>query len=108
MSDADDRKKALRETLKKLREERGDRVKTATAASNAVRAERKKVKAAFEQGPLTVPALAAATDLSTDRALWHVAGMRKYGVLVEAEKDGDYFSYALVREDEAEDGGDET
>ncbi len=108
MTEADDRKKALRGTLKKLRDERGDRVKAATTASNAVRAERKRVKAALEQGPLTVPALAAATELSTDRALWHVAGMRKYGLLVEAEKDGDYFSYALVQKDDGEAGGDES
>lgn len=105
MSDSDDRKRQLRETLKRLREERGEQVKAATAASAAVRGERKKIVAEMATEPRTVPQLADATDLPTDRVLWHLAAMRKYGQLTETgEQDGDYFKYALVAKEK--DSGD--
>ncbi|MBN2203955.1 MAG: winged helix-turn-helix domain-containing protein [Thermoleophilia bacterium] len=97
MSEAEDRKRALRETLKRLRTERAEQVKAANTASATVRAERKKVVAAMAQDSRSVPQLAAATELPTDRVLWHIAAMRKYGQIVEVpDKDGDYFMYALA------------
>lgn len=97
-----DYKEMTKLTLKRLRGEREASVKAANELSKAVRAERKKVSAALGDGPQSVPRLAAATGLSTDRVLWHVAAMRKYGDLVEApDKDGDYFTYALAPKEEA-------
>ena len=96
-------------TLKRLRTEREAQVKAAQAASKVVRTERKKISAEMESGPKSVPQIAAAVDMSTDRVLWHIAAMRKYGKLAEAtEKDGDYFTYELVTEEKADDAaGDE-
>jgi len=89
-------------TLKRLRGERETQVKAANEASKSVRAERKRIAAALGDGAMSVPQLAAAIEMPTDRVLWHLAAMRKYGDLVEApEKDGDYFTYALVPKDEA-------
>ena len=97
MSTADERKKTLRTLLKRLRAERGDHVKSVIAANAPVRAERKKIVAAMADASMSVPQLATATELPTDRVLWHVAAMRKYGKAVETtERDGDYFMYALV------------
>jgi|GEM_PF-1127151 len=91
-------------TLKRLRTEREAQVKAAQAASKVVRTERKKISAEMESGPKSVPQIAAAVDMSTDRVLWHIAAMRKYGELAEAaEKDGDYFTYELVTEEKADD-----
>ena len=99
MSDASDYKRASREALKRLREERSQHVKAANAANGVVRAERKKIVADLAGGPKSVPQLATATQLSTDRVLWHIAAMRKYGHVAEMpERDGDYYTYSLVPE----------
>lgn len=95
----------VKTTLKRLRKEREPQVKAAQAASKAVRAERKRIGAELESGPKSVPQLAATVDMSTDRVLWHIAAMRKYGELVEApDKDGDYFTYELAQEEDVESG----
>jgi len=99
----------VKATLKRLRKEREAQVKAAQAASKAVRAERKRIAAAMEGGPKSVPQIAAAIDMSTDRVLWHIAAMRKYGECAEAkERDGDYFTYELVVEEEQAGAGDES
>ena len=40
--------------------------------------------------------MATACDLPTNEVLWHIAGMRKYGELVEDVQVGDYFKYRLM------------
>ncbi len=60
------------------------------------RATRKAVAAQFTAGAATVPAVAGATGISPAEVLWHVAGMRKYGLLEEVGMDGDYPTYRLV------------
>ncbi len=102
MSDASDYAKASREALKRLRQERSEQVKAATAANNLVRAERKKIVADLASGPRSVRQIATSIQLSTDRVLWHVAAMRKYGHVAETpEKDGDYYTYSLTPEAKA-------
>ncbi len=97
-----DYKAMTRLTLKRLRGERETQVKAANEASKSVRAERKRIAAALSDGAMSVPQLAAAIEMPTDRVLWHLAAMRKYGDLVEApERDGDYFTYALAPKEEA-------
>ena len=67
-----------------------------------VRGERKKIVTDMAKGSMSVPQVAAATELPTDRVLWHIAAMRKYGHLVEApERDGDYYIYTLVPDTKA-------
>jgi len=56
------------------------------------------ILAALQEEAKTVPQLAEEIRLSTDVTLWHVMGLRKYGQVVEAEQDGDYFKYRLVEE----------
>ena len=99
MSDASDYTKASREALKRLREERSEQVKVATAANNLVRGERKKIVADLAGEPMSVRQLAASTQLPTDQVLWHIAAMRKYGHVAEMpKKDGDYYTYSLTAE----------
>lgn len=50
----------------------------------------------LRQQPATVPQIAAALQMPSDEALWHVTGMRKYGKVTEVGEDGDYPLYALV------------
>ncbi len=66
------------------------------------RSARRKIRDELSKGPKTVPELATACDLPTNEVLWHVAGMRKYGELVEDVQAGDYFKYRLLVRDPGE------
>ncbi len=57
---------------------------------------RKAIQKFLEAHPATVPQIAAALQMPTDEALWHVTGMRKYGKVAESGEEGDYPLYALV------------
>ena len=63
-------------------------------------AARKTIRKLLAEKPATVPRIAAALNMPSDEALWHVTGMRKYGQVSEAGEEGDYFLYAPVAGDE--------
>ncbi len=81
--------KQFRERQRHSREESGQ-------AAARFRQERKAVASALKGGPSTVPQLAQATGLPPHQVLWHLAGMRKYGIAQETAQDGDYPRYELV------------
>ena len=63
-----------------------------------MKAQRKTIKAidsALSTGPATVPEIAEQAGISTDKALWFLATMKKYGHIVEDSKDGGYYRYAM-------------
>jgi predicted Rossmann fold nucleotide-binding protein DprA/Smf involved in DNA uptake len=91
-------KRAEKAMLERLRAERAALVEAASGKNQLRRAARRKIRAELSKGPATVPTVAASTGLATSEVLWHVAAMRKYGELVEDQKDGDYFTYRLVGE----------
>jgi hypothetical protein len=96
MTVSKEQREALKATLRKLRDARGAAVDDITRRNKERQAARKKVRAALAGGTATVPAITAASGLSSQDVLWHVAAMRKYGDVVEAGTDGDYPTYALV------------
>ena len=60
---------------------------------------RKAVKAIKEQlrdEPRTVPEIAEATGLAPAKVLWFIATLKKYGEILEGDKDGGYFRYYLA------------
>ncbi len=61
---------------------------------------RKAILKMLESQPSTIPQIAEALNMPSDKALWHVTGMRKYGKVAEAGEDGDYPLYAPVAYDE--------
>lgn len=63
-------------------------------------AARKAIQKHLESQPATIPQIAAALDMPSDEALWHVTGLRKYGKVVESGEDGDYPLYALAAYEE--------
>lgn len=90
--------KALRKTF----QERIARV------SDQVREQKKAMKAIREHlaaSDGTVPELAAATGMATDKVLWYLAAMKKYGQIAEKEKKGGYYRYAWIAAEGA--GGDD-
>jgi Fic family protein len=91
-----EKKTSDKDALKKLREERRvwvDNAKQSIKAQNQII---KQIKAQIANTAKTVPEIAQATGMPTSQALLYIAGLKKYGVVVEAEKDGDYFKYGEV------------
>ena len=84
------------ELLKRLRRERRAQVEAARARLKVLRAEMKQVRRQLAAGPATVPQMAEQTGLDPARVLWLVTALRKYGLAVEGDKQGDYYTYRLT------------
>jgi heterodisulfide reductase subunit A len=52
----------------------------------------------FVRGKVARITEAEASGLPADRVLWHITAMRKYDLVVETGKSGDYYRYALAQE----------
>jgi ectoine hydroxylase-related dioxygenase (phytanoyl-CoA dioxygenase family) len=87
---------AKKQAFKDLRAARRHWVDEATAASRFQKKTIQAIREFLENEPATVPQIAAAVDLPAATVLWFVAGMKKYGQIVEAGQDDSYFRYALV------------
>ena len=96
MSQEATEKAEKKEAMKKLRESRKDIIK---ATSARVKENRKAIKAIKEQlkgEARTVPEISGATGLASSEVLWYMATLKKYGEIVEGDKDGGYFRYYLA------------
>jgi len=85
-----------KDALKKLREERrvwAENAKKSIKAQNQII---KHIKAQIGEAAKTIPEIARATDLPTSQVLLYISGLKKYGEVVEVDKDGDYFKYGLA------------
>jgi hypothetical protein len=93
-------KKKRTEMLVEMRKEHRDSVQKAQELLKAQQSARKALERALTGGPHSVPQLAQATHMPAHEALWHVAAMKKYGIVAEAGTDesGDYYLYRLVKE----------
>jgi predicted transcriptional regulator len=101
MSHDDDIKKKKKEAMKKLR---SDRKEWVAKASKMVREQKKILKAIkgyLLNQDATVPEIANATGISSDKVLWYLATLKKYGDIFEGEKDNGYFRYMLAEGEEA-------
>ena len=96
MSEVSEESTEKKEAMKKLRESRKHIIK---ATSARVKEQRKAIKAIKEQlqdEAKTVPEIAGATGLASSEVLWFIATLKKYGEIVEGDKDGGYFRYSLA------------
>lgn len=88
---------AQKADLKELRAflgaEQSERLREHIAAT---RKAKQAVREALSGGASTVPDLAAKSGLPAKQVLWVMAGLRKYGQVVEAAQDGDYPTYELT------------
>jgi Fic family protein len=91
-----DNKKMDKEALKKLREERRVWVEKAKKSIKAQNQIIKQIKAQITDAAKTIPEIAQATDMSTSQVVLYISGLKKYGIVAEAVKDGDYFRYRLA------------
>ncbi len=86
--------------LKRLREERKTSVTHARALMKEQNAIRKQIRQALKGGPKTVPQVAEATGLPSEKVLWHIVALKKYNLVVEGEMDEEYYTYQLAEEAE--------
>jgi predicted transcriptional regulator len=96
MSHDDEIKKKKKEAMKKLR---NDRKEWITKASTMVKKQKKIIKAIkghLENQPATVTEISEATGIPSDKVLWYLATLKKYGEIIEGEKSGGYFRYVLA------------
>lgn len=89
--------------LVELRKQHAARVKEAQDLLRAQQAIRKKLLRAMQGASRSVPQLAAITETSPHEVLWHMAAMKKYGLIEEAGMDeaGENYLYSLSKEAKA-------
>jgi predicted Rossmann fold nucleotide-binding protein DprA/Smf involved in DNA uptake len=81
------------ELLKQLRTKHAATVERTQALLKEQKKVQQELLAALKDGPKTVPELAAGTRLPSDRVMWFVAALKKYGIVVENGMSGDYPLY---------------
>jgi predicted transcriptional regulator len=85
-----------KDLLKQLRNERKEWITRVSARLRLQKKELRAIKAQLREGAGTVPQIAAATGIPAHRVLWYFAALKKYGELIENEKDGSYYRYSLT------------
>jgi len=95
MSQTDQQKKEKKAAMKRLRQERKQKIKVIAATMKAQKDAVKAIKEQMKNDVGTVPGIARETGISADKVLWYIAALKKYGEISEAEKDGGYFRYVL-------------
>ena len=88
-------KEAKKTAMKELR---GLRKNLIAAASSTMKIQKKDMAAikTFLKGEAaTIPEIAAGIDMPTDKTLWYMATLKKYGQIIEGEKEGAFFKYSL-------------
>jgi predicted transcriptional regulator len=84
--------------LKTLRETRKETIEATRALLKTQQETRRAICQAMRHGAETVPEIAEASGLPADRVLWHVTAMKKYDLVIETGKFGEYYRYAMVQE----------
>ena len=98
MTEDSPEKDAKKEGMKALRKARK---KLIAAASANVKEQKKAIKAikeALDGDGATVPTVVEQTGMPSAVVFWYLATMKKYGEILEGDKDGAYFRYKLVAE----------
>jgi len=99
MTENSPEKDARKEAMKELRKARKQNIAAATARMKEQRKAIKAIKEALGAEGATVPAVVEQTGMPSAEVFWYLATMKKYGEIVEGEKDGGYFRYKLVAEE---------
>jgi predicted transcriptional regulator len=94
MSDKNKNMEAM--AMKMLRQQRPDSISRARKAIKEQSAVIKAIREALTAEPMTIPELAQAVDMETEPVLRYVSTLKKYGIVGEGPKDGDYFKYELT------------
>ena len=97
MSDKAD-KKARTQMLKELREKYKTSVEETRELLKSQQTVRREIQKVIVDEPKTGPQTAEETGLPAADVLWHLMAMKKYGLVVESEMQGEYYTYQLAKE----------
>ena len=95
MGRMDQDKKVKKDALKKLGSGRKAWIKKAAAKMKAQKKDIKAIKGQLKNDGGTVPSISESTGIPAERVLWYIAALKKYGQIIEGEKDGGYYTYLL-------------
>ncbi len=91
----DKAKEAKKAAMKELRVLRKNMIAAASSTMKVQKKELAAIKAFLKGEAATIPEIAAAIDMPTDKTLWYMATLKKYGQIIEGQKEGAFFKYAL-------------
>jgi hypothetical protein len=86
------------ETLKQLRVTHAEAVTRTQALLKEQKHIQDEICRVLREKPASVPEVAAAVGILPQQALWYLAAMRKYNLVVENGMSGDYPLYQLAEE----------
>ncbi len=89
-------KKANSSAMKVLRQERSETIAKARAAVKEQSGVIKGIREALTPAPKTIPEIAEAVSMETEQVLQYISTLKRYGIVGEGAKDGDYFKYELT------------
>ena len=92
-------KKKQTQMLSGFRSKYNEQVKRAQALLKEQQSLRKTLQNILSEAPCTVPKLASAASIPPHIVLWHIAAMKKYGLVEEDGMDetGDFYLYRLKK-----------
>ncbi len=92
-------KKKQTQMLNGFRNRYPEKVKRAQELLKEQQSIRKALQNILTEAPCTVPKLASAADIAPHEVLWHIAAMKKYGLVEEDGMDetGDFYLYRLKK-----------
>jgi predicted transcriptional regulator len=91
----DKNKDAKKAAMKELRVLRKNLIASASSTMKKQKKDMAAIKAFLKEEAATIPIIAAAIDMPTDKTLWYMATMKKYGQIIEGQKEGAFFKYSL-------------
>ena len=83
------------DALKMLRDRQKPTIEKAARMMKKQRRDIDAIRKQLKTGAKTVPELSEGTGIGSSQVMWYVATMKKYGIVAEGEKDGNYFRYEL-------------
>lgn len=86
---------ARKKAMKNLRAKRKETITKSTAMMKQQKKQVQAILDFLESGQATIPQIALNVDMPTDKTLWYMATLKKYGQIVEGPKDGAFFKYKL-------------
>lgn len=86
------------EVLKQRRAQNAAAVERAQALLREQRRIQQEISRLLAEQPQTVPEVAAALGIPAAQALWYLAAMKKYNLVVENGMRGDYPLYQMAKE----------
>ncbi|WP_020586819.1 hypothetical protein [Desulfobacter curvatus] len=86
---------AKKEAMKHLRAQRKESIARSAAMMKQQKKQVQAILGFLEAGDATIPEIALNVHMPTDKTLWYMATLKKYGQIVEGPKDGSFFKYKL-------------